>query len=338
MARRILHHQTPRFLLRRFATGELIEMRHRTEATRPVGTRDAAAQKHFYSYINEDGTRSVDVEDHLSEHVENVAAPIVRSLAAGTGPVQPDALALARFWAFQIVRSPRFREIDRQAAAQIGPMLAGFDAVSAVFDGDNGAKWDEEAAIELHAAAAADASEEYLAAPTTNSEIRIMLRWVDDLEAKLASLTWAVAEADRPVFCTSDNPVVMFRPTKDLAGFHGISPDTEAEVRVALDPTHVLLGTAHGFGPDRFPATKQLIVDTNRSTARECQNAIFYLPGTIPAGDLQLAPQPPRLPTPRIAMRPNPGGGTTDTAYPAQRDERLAAIIDATLAGDRSSS
>jgi hypothetical protein len=124
-----------------------------------------------------------------------------------------------------------------------------------------------------------------------------MLRWVDDIEAKLASLEWAVAEADRAVFCTSDNPVVAFRPTKDLAGFHGISPDSEAEIRVALDPTHLLLGTANRLGPDRFRASKQLIIDTNRSTARECQNAMFYLPGTIPAGDLQLAPHSPRIST-----------------------------------------
>jgi hypothetical protein len=33
-------------------------------------------------------------------------------------------------------------------------------------------------------------------------------------------------------------------------------------------------------------------------------------------------------------MRPNPGGGTTDTSFPPQRDKRLEAIIDATRAGD----
>lgn len=161
-----------------------------------------------------------------------------------------------------------------------------------------------------------------------------MLRWVEGIEAKLASLEWAVAEADLPAFCTSDNPVVTFRPTKELAGFHGISPDSEAEIRVALDPTHLLLGSANRLGPDRFRAPKQLVVDTNRSTARECQNAIFYLPGTVPSGDLQLAPHSPRIAAPDVTMRPNPGDGTTDKSYPVQRDQRLAAIIDATLAGE----
>lgn len=309
-------------------------MRTRGRVTKTIGTRDAAAQKHYYSYFNEDGSRSVDVEDHLADHVENDAAPIVKALAEGTGPVQPDAERLARFWAFQIVRSPRFRDIDRQAAAHIGPLLAGIDVVSAVFGGDDPAEWDDQAAADLRAAAAANAPAEYLAAPTTNSEIRIMLRWVDALEDKLASLTWAVAETTKPLLCTSDNPVVTFRPTKDPEGFHGISPDSEAEVRVALDPTHVLLGSDRGLGADRIEAPKGLLEEVNRLTARECQNAIFYLPGTYPAGDLQLPPRPPQLPEPHITMRPNPGGGTTDTSFPPQRDKRLEAIIDATRAGD----
>lgn len=232
------------------------------------------------------------------------------------------------------VRGPRFRDLDRQVAAHIGPLLAEFDAVQHVFGGDDGIEWDEETVARLRAAVAAQPPAAYLRAPTPNSEIRTMLRRVDDLEAKFASLRWAVAEADRPVFCTSDNPVSLFRPTKDPEGFHGISPDGEAEVRIALDPQHVLLGSAFRLGPDRLTATPQLVIGTNRFMAKECQYAIFHLPGATPPGDLRLASRPPQVLAPTVTIKPNPGGGTTDTTYPPQQDPRLAEIIEATYAGD----
>lgn len=224
-------------------------MRTRSPLTKTIGVGGTAAQKHFYSYFNKEGSRSVDVEDHLAEHVESDAAPVVRALAAGSGPVQADAQHLARFWAFQIVRSSRLRDLDGQAAAHLGPLLAGFDVVSAVFGGDDPAEWDDEAATELRLAAAANSPAEYLVEPTTNSEIRIMLRWVDDLEDKLAC---HLEHPDRaPVGPTATGvtspgkvrhtSTVSFRPRFAPAPGHwGWS---KTSVCLVTDPAQVGLGT-----------------------------------------------------------------------------------------------
>lgn len=71
-------------------------MIHRNGEVELVGTRAAAAQRHFYSYYRADGTRAVDVEDYLSEHIENGVAPALARLAESAEAVQADAVALAR--------------------------------------------------------------------------------------------------------------------------------------------------------------------------------------------------------------------------------------------------
>lgn len=334
MGRKSHHHQTPRLVLRRFAINGEVQMVRRDGKSKLVSIEAAAVGKDFYSYFRSDGTRDVEVENYLATHVESPAAPLIAALAQPAEPVQPNAASLARFLAFQIVRTPRFRDLDEQAHDRIGPLLAGFDAVQAKFGGENGSEWNPEEAERIRAEASANPPPEYVRDRTRNSGLRVMLGQVDALEAKLDTLLWAVAEADKPVFCTSDNPVVIFRPTRDPSGFHGIHPDAEAEVRFALDPWHLLLGSPHRLGAERFPVTDQQVTVTNQLIARECGLAYFHRPGMTPPGDLTLAPQAPGIPDPTLTMTKTGEKKDTSFMFPDQHDPALGQIVESIREAD----
>ena len=69
-----------RFILRKFVNrrGRLWCYRRGAGDLREVSPRDAFVQKHFYSAINEDGTRSVEAEEYIASIEAEAAAPIKR--------------------------------------------------------------------------------------------------------------------------------------------------------------------------------------------------------------------------------------------------------------------
>jgi hypothetical protein len=327
------HHQVPKFYLRRFAADDRLEVVTRRGARATAGIGDAAVQEHFFSYVRHDGVREPELEEYLAANVDTPSAPTFRRIAAGEA--QPGDLGtILRFMAFQVVRSPRFRDLDLRLAESLGPVLFGFDVVKKAFGRDGSMPWDDAVVREVFESARSNPPAEYTAKPDSNALIRIMLRWTEQLEAALAQLCWAVGETERDSFITSDNPVVTFRPAADPSSFHGVRPDSESEVRFPLDPRHVLLGAQYALGCDRFDAPPELVRTTNILIARECQHAVFHRPGPSPLGDIQLAPAPPPLLDPTVTLRQNLGAEDTRLEYPALRDDRLSEIIQRTQPPD----
>lgn len=325
------HHQVPVFYLRRFANGEQIQVVTRRGRRATAGIRDAAVAEHFYSYVRGDGTRATDVEAFLAEDVDSPSAPAFDRLALGA--ITADAIQrVVRFMAFQVVRSPRFRDLDRQLGEHLGPILYGFDTVREAFNEGSGRSWNDDEAQTIFERARADPPTEYTRKPDVNSSIRIMLRWIERLEGTLRGFKWCVAVADEPVLITIDNPVAIFRPAAHPSAFHGVQPDEASEVRFPLDPQHLLLGAKHALGQGRIRATDELVLTTNALLCRECCHAAFHKPGTEPMEGLRLAPTPPALPEPTIHMRPNPGAPDTPAEFPELADHRLADLIERTLA------
>lgn len=329
MAAKRHQHQTPRFLLRRFAVDDHVTRVHRTEPRKDIGTRAAAAGAHFYSYRSASGGRSTEIEDFL-QRVDSAAAITIARLAKDDEPVQPQAEQLAEFLAFQVVRTARFRSIDLQAAKAVGPILAAYDTLRSEY-GPSAAAWETPAARKRLDQVKADPPLMYRQRPRENSHVRVMLQYGPPLVPSLVGLRWAVGRSDHPAFCTSDNPVLHFRTDGDQT-FRGIRIAPTSEIRFALDPHHVLVGAPAHLGPDRFEASGELIRTTNEGLARECDQAVFHRPGFPVVGVNDMRPSAPPLPPPPVEIRRR--SDLEPPVAPVVSDPHIQAIIDRLTAGD----
>lgn len=303
-----------------------------------MSVSNAAVGKHFYSFVGEDGVRIKELEDYLADAVDDPAAPAIRRIVAGDW-TEDDLRAASRFAAFQVVRSPRFRQRDEQLAAAMGPILAGIDAVVQHRDnlGDD-SEFDERRARQIFDAARADPLPGYSAVATRESQIRMIVRTVEQLLAEFERLVWAVGTTRRPSFCSSDSPAVIFKPELAAGAFGGFSVGLGGEVRLPLSPHHVLVGAATHLGPLQFDASPDLAMSTNRLLAQECQTMIVLPPGGAAPGDPRPGPHPPALPEPTIDIRLDEeavASGAAIGGYPEVSDPRLRALVEATQTMER---
>ena len=300
-------------------------MRTRSGVRKPIGIRSAAAKANFYSYIDGAGAYDPELEHFLADEVDSPAAPAIRRLVAGTGE-QPDLEAVSRFVAWQIARSPAFRHLAGAAGAALGPMLAGFDAVSAWRREHPDEAWSEDAATAVWREAREQTPAEYQWRPDRNADIRLTIRQADKSLRELVELQWCVAEGTDDVLVIGDSPAVLFKPTLAAGGFGGVTVDSATQVMLPLSPRHMLLGFETGLGSDRIPLTEDLARLSNVEQAKACQHALFGRPGSVPAGDVILASVPPSLPEPRIRLSPSSGSATRIEFDPVA-DPTLEALI-----------
>lgn len=318
-------HVVPRLLLKRFAVDGHVEVRSRTRPAERLPIRAVAVRKNFYSYATAAEQNDTSLEHYLDRRVEASAGPAIARIVHG-GTDHDDLDAAGRFATIQLVRSPRFRELDELAEEALGPLLAGMDAVNAYRAGQPPGAWDSDETQRIFDEAHRNPPSEYRVALDRNSRIRVLVRHANQLLDRAHDLTWSVAEASRPVFCLSDSPAVLFNPNLPVGGFGGFDVGPEDELRLPLSPQHLLLGVRRHLGPRRFSAPRDLVVSTNELLARECSDALFVAPGTLPLGNLTLAPTSPRLPTPTITLRPHDGPSTKPT-FPQLTDAELRQII-----------
>jgi hypothetical protein len=322
------HHQVPKLLLRAFSTDGKVQMRLRTDKSRPVGLDSAAVQEHFYAYFDACGTRNNEIEVYLATEVDDRFAPVLRRLTA-CGEVD-DPETVARFVSWQVARSPRFRALDAALAEHLGPMLAGVNATSAWASGRNGSDWSEDQARAVFDKARAEPPEAYRVTADINSSLRLMLRQATQLEKSLRDARWCVAVADRDVFVLGDSPVELFRPGLQPNAFGGFQFTPDTEVRMPLSPCHILLGSVSGLSAERIKATPELIASVNHGQSRSCLRALFGRPGSAALDAVELAVRPAPLPEPTIRLGPGTPGARTVIDFPVLNDAALDEIIDRT--------
>jgi hypothetical protein len=325
------HHQVPRLLLGTFATDGKVDMRLRSgELNEGVSLSSVAVQEHFYAYFDTEGIRNNEIETYLAVDVESPFAPVLRDLVAG-GDVGNHPDLLARFVAWQIARTARFRSLDNLLAERLGPLLAGIDATSAWADGHDG-DWSEEEAQQVFDGARAEPPAAYQVTGDVNTSLRVMMRFADRLEPSLLSARWCIAEADTDVFVLGDNPVELFRPGLVAGGFGGFGFNADTEIRMPLSPRHVLLGSNGLLSGSRILATRDLITSVNEGQARWCLRALFACPGSRTFRALDLAIQPEPLPEPTIRLSRSDGSNPTNLEFPPLNDQRVDVIVTRTQA------
>lgn len=319
-------HIVPKLLLRQFADDDLrVVMRSRSGLRKSIGIRSAAAKAHFYSYIDSTGAHDPALEHFLADEVDSPAGPAIRRLVDGTAQT-PDLEAVSRFVAWQIARSPAFRHLAESAGVALGPMLAGFDAVSAWRRQHPDEPWSEEVAKLLWTEARENAPPEYQWQPDRNADIRLTIRQADKSLGELLRVRWCVAERPENVLVIGDSPAVLFKPAALVDSFGGVTVDSATQVMLPLSPRHLLLGFDSGLGGSRIPLTDDMARLSNVEQAKACQQAVFSRPDSLPLGAIVLAPVPPTLPEPSVTMAPSSGRATKIEFEPVG-DPALEALI-----------
>ena len=84
---------------------------------RLVGVHDAAVWKDSYAFEQDDGLKNTRIEDAFVE-IEGAFCEARRALTRGNVPTLEGFMALTHFLAFQLLRTPRSLQLNRDAASR----------------------------------------------------------------------------------------------------------------------------------------------------------------------------------------------------------------------------
>jgi len=269
-------HIVPRCYLLNFAVDETVSLRVDGKVIPgPTSIDDAAVRKTFYRRYRPDGTPIDDVEWSLSQ-VESVVGPMLPLIGESwpCGTIE-DKGKLAEFFAFQLVRGPRWKrwreaETRRQVAKQRHnpePVL------------HNGI-WLPVSQKDLNEV------EDHLLSET--QWLTRMMSIANKLIDIFGSMRWHLIEFEEPLLAISDQPVVgwplkeEFRPPGPNQA--GVGALNFLEVRVPISPTLAVLMTWEDAqdAAEPMPGTAEIAANINAFTIGNADRQWMHKPGAAP--------------------------------------------------------
>ena len=214
-----LHHYLARAYLKRFTdeNGDLWVLDRAAAKIRRQRPEVTAVERELYSLDLADGQDRM-VEQLLADHVDGPGLKVIAALAAGAELKEGDREPLAGFVGALYLRTPSFREQQRQFGEQMRGALRrmGVESSDALDDADPPAL--ESGAVR------ADVLLEFIEAarstrrPYQNDFVSLMVSLLPKITTALLTMDWIIVRAPRKKsFMTSDAPVVITRP-------HGHNP------------------------------------------------------------------------------------------------------------------
>lgn len=315
------HHTTPRVCLRGFAEDDWLTIRTRSGVERTVHLTDTTVRKNFYNVLTSEGVETSAVETWLARSVESPIGPVFERLRAGETVRQTDCPALAKFVVSQLLRTPTTSAMLEHIDRHIGPLMV----VHAVLNKHNldpnrlpsyELQWITDTARRVW--------EEHTRSGARRSQLRTILRKIDELADQLSAWTWLVLQSDSPMLISSDAPVATFHnPDEPWAGI--IPPGSP--VYLPLSPRHLLVAERNNLDTSTklLPELAQMV---NQVNARQAADTILKAPTQAWPNDLVLLPDAPPLPTPTVTWRRDPDAAPT---FPAEFPTVLAPDIRAVL-------
>jgi hypothetical protein len=298
----------PQAYLHGFAREKVLAV-HRRGKTEPeyATVRRAAFETDFYGYTI-DGELDVSMETWLGDHVDGPSSGPLGRLRDGTWPPSADdRSALALMLAFQLVRTTRVRAVMERFDEIVAPLM-----------------W----AITVDAPPETMPAE-VLTERDPRSFLRTMQREADRHALVIADRAWSLLTSKAPALLTSDNPVALFFPLGDPAGFAGIAPP-EAQLLFPVDPCRLLVVEPVGSEPGDCAGTltAEYVSIANTAQVRAAHRCVFRHPDMPWPADIVLPATTEILPTPTVRIsRSTDGTSTFPTRHPTPHDERIAAVL-----------
>jgi hypothetical protein len=248
---------------------------------------DAAAQNYFYAVDDDEGGRSMAVEQALSELEGAAAAAIDRLLTEDFPPTADTREAVAAFLGLQWTRTPRARDRTNQltdAAARLltqahGP--AGFAAVLR----EAGQEITNEEAVELWQDLVSGTAFRVAAAQETH--VRLMLEAGEAVAALFAGLPWQLVRFERRGLLTCDHPIGLWHHAEKQRRF-GIGPVTAEEIWVPLERRTALLISAQWDDGELLEPSTRLARRINQIVVVGARRWLYHHPADTPTERLAL--------------------------------------------------
>jgi len=284
-----LHHYVPQMHLRRFADGAerliTVDIARNSRFPRSVG--DAAAQNYFYAVDDDEGRRSMAVEQALSE-LEGVAASAIDRLLAGDFPPAADTReAIATFLGLQWTRTPRARDGTNRitdAAARLLTRAHGPEGFAAALRKAGEEVTDDEAAALWREVVSGTA---FRITATQDTHIRLMLEAGEAVATLFANMPWQLVRFERRGLLTCDHPIGLWHHAEKQRRF-GIGPATAEEIWFPLERrTALLVSTQWDDGELLEPSTR-LARRINQIMVVGARRWLYHHPADAPTKGLAL--------------------------------------------------
>jgi hypothetical protein len=226
-------HVVPKGYLVNFANAEkMLTLRLKGKTLhRQISIRDAAVRTDFYKRERPDGTVIYDIEWSL-QHLENLTAPILRSIRERWPLARDDKAALAALFAYQTVRGPRWKDWHEEFVQE---RIAEYRSALGA-----GSQPDPTIGEQI------DATERHLL--TSTYRHTKMMKIAPKVASLIGSMHWMLLEFSDPCIATSDHPVVAWHvgertrsavePTPLGQGF-----SDSLEVRIPVSARHAIVAT-----------------------------------------------------------------------------------------------
>lgn len=261
-------HIVPRTYLERWAVDGRIGVVQVQENKRlEMAAENVGIRRHFYRRERPDGSDIDDIEWTLSE-IESKAAPLLQALEDEWPFSGDDKLVLSRLFAFQWLRTPRWKERYRE---RTDSFLEDYDANNpTTLSAEDVEQFNEQLRSDTH-------------------RLGMMLSTGVTGTAVFASMHWTLVEFERPWIVTSDQPLVLW------TGAGAKSPHAEdmtemgvidsIEIRLPVSPTAVVLMTWSDAPDDdhvRVAGTRDQAANFSAFTTKAADRQWFHRPDVSP--------------------------------------------------------
>jgi Protein of unknown function (DUF4238) len=272
-------HIVPRSYLKNFAVDEAIMLCVGDKPpVGPISIDNAAVRKRYYRRYRPDGTPIDDIESSLSQ-LEGALAPVIGDMRGKWPPSSAEEKgALAEFFAYQLVRGPRWKAWrESMARESIDDFRRNPEPVL-----HNGI-WIPSTQQQINE------TEDQLLSET--EWLTRMMVIANRLITVFGSMRWQLIEFDQPHLAISDHPVVAWplnaeyrRPEPTPAG---LGARNFLEVRAPISPTLALLMTWQDDLPDvadPIAGSEEVAANINAFTIANVDRQWMQMPGgDVPA-------------------------------------------------------
>lgn len=278
-----LHHFVPQAYLSRFGNGDQVLVKRRSPAKAHLAhVKNIAAQTGFYTVADEDGSPSTRIEQNLSD-LETAGLAALRRVGEQERPpdlASDDAETLSVYLAVQMTRTPRKRtallftsRVKEYANGRpidvdlMGEYLRRRHLGSAPGPREAEAAWSWFHGLRAMGETSTERDDAVLI-PLETSRVLI---------PHLLARHWSLEVCRKPVFLTSDAPLVLWRAPSKEDAYKGFGLLDAEEVRFPVSP-HAQLVLTPGTGTSTREVKLSRAWACNQDLADACEQVVVGHP------------------------------------------------------------
>jgi len=223
------HHYLPEFYLEGFVNPSDSPYMWVYEKGNPeikkASVRDVAVQKHYYSFITQEGQRDSETFENFLAFIENKAAPVFKKIKKQENLSEEERSWFAIFLASLMTRVPNFRESIEESAAEVIKRInlkmasdpESFKSMIESFENETGNKVGP--LIEDLQKFILEGKYKIRVDPQFSL---YMMTLINDFGPIFHEMNWTIFTSDDYRFITSDNPLFYDDPSHDPQSPFGV--------------------------------------------------------------------------------------------------------------------